>query len=238
MGNHWDLKHAKACSLEDLKVKWGPGPNSRHEADLTNWGMPPSVAKFHPFWYSTRFHPAVCFNMFQPQFCLLHFASIPTFFACRTASFLVFYIPPKKNIWNRRLFKKRKLNLLNSSQLISSTPACDLAMLPPKLGSRNSGCQRLRCRVASSRTPGSSTAGAAGAAAGAFVGAGTWENAAEIHGFAIVSGQPFVGQLIWYGVLHVITMMLDGFYHLYPSVFFPLGLQPGNGGVPIALVEI
>lgn len=33
--------------------------------------------------------------MFQPQFCLLHFASIPTFFACRTASFLVFYIPPK-----------------------------------------------------------------------------------------------------------------------------------------------
>ena len=138
--------------------------------------------------------------MFQPQFCLLHFASIPTFFACRTASFLVFYIPPKKYIWDRRLFKKRKLNPLSSSQLISSTPACDLAMLPPKLGSRNSGCQRLRCRVASSRTPGSSTAGAAGAAgaaAGAFVGAGTWENAAEIHGFAIVSGQPFVGQLIW-----------------------------------------
>ena len=138
--------------------------------------------------------------LFQHVSTPILFASIPTFFACRTASFLVFYIPKKKYIWNRRLFKKRKLNPLSSSQLISSTPACDLAMLPPKLGSRNSGCQRLRCRVASSRTPGSSTAGAAGAAgaaAGALVGAGTWENAAEIHGFAIVSGQPFVGQLIW-----------------------------------------
>ena len=95
MLNYQRVKHAKACSLEDLKVKWGPGPNSRHEADLTNWGMPPSVAKFHPFWYSTRFHPAV---LFQHVSTPILFASIPTFFACRTASFLVFYIP-KKNIY-------------------------------------------------------------------------------------------------------------------------------------------
>ena len=139
---------------------------------------------FTQLFVSTRFNPNfVCFNP--------HFFCVPYSFISSLLH------PQKKYIWNRRLFKKRKLNPLSSSQLISSTPACDSAMLPPKLGSRNSGCQRLRCRVASSRTPGSSTAGAAGAAAGALVGAGTWENAAEIHGFAIVSGQPFVGQLIW-----------------------------------------
>ena len=85
-------------------------------------------------------------------------------------------------------------------------------MLPPKLGSRNSGCQRLRCRGASSGTPGSSTAGAAaagaagaagGAAVGAFVAVAAWwanptQDAIEIHGICHChcSGQQFVGQLI------------------------------------------
>ena len=162
-------------------------------------------------------------------------------------SFISSLLHPQKKIYLINgiddSLKKRKLNPLSSSQLISSTPACDLAMLPPKLGSRNSGCQRLRCRVASSRAPGSSTAGAAGAAgaaAGAFVGAGTW------HFLPPESichcGQPFAGQLIWcfacYNhdvgwkthlinhdvrigqLISNVIKMLDGFYHLYPSVFF------------------